>query len=71
MASSVVGTTDVPKVAQIQENQSATKVSKQNSNNSGANPQDTVIISSQARAAQQAGESQHNGVDADQSNGKK
>lgn len=69
MASSVSGTTDVSKLAQTQESQSTAKVSKQNSNDSGANPQDTVRISSQARAAQQA--SQTHGAHADQSSGNK
>ncbi|HEY6464678.1 MAG TPA: hypothetical protein VIY69_01725 [Candidatus Acidoferrales bacterium] len=71
MASSVSGTTDVQKVAHVQENQNAPKVSKQSSNNSAANPQDTVTISSQARAAQQSSQTQHNGAHAEQGGGKK
>lgn len=62
MASSVAGTTDVAKVSQVQENQRAPKVTKQNSKNNGTNPEDTVTISSQAHAAQHASEAQHKGA---------
>lgn len=65
MASSVSGTTDVPKVTQVQENQSSPKVAKQATNTNSANPQDTVTISSQARAAQQADQTRQE-PDADQ-----
>lgn len=71
MASSVSGTTDVPKVAQVQENQSSSKVAKQTANTNSANPQDTVTISSQARATQQAGQTPQDKPDADQNAGNK
>jgi len=71
MASTIAGTTSVPKTPQVQESHSSRKVSRQSSNSSAANPEDTVTISSQARAAQQASQAQHNHSDAEQGNRKK
>jgi hypothetical protein len=69
MASTVAGPTDVSKASQVQENQSAPKAPKQPPHNA-ASPQDSVTISSEARAAQQASHAQQNGADAERGGSK-
>jgi len=60
----VVGATNASQAAQVQQSPAASKVTKAATNNNAA-PQDTVTISSQGRAAQQANQSQANTGDTD------
>ncbi|HTZ74674.1 MAG TPA: hypothetical protein VMB47_12185 [Candidatus Aquilonibacter sp.] len=55
----VTGATNASQAPQVQQAQSTPKIVKPATNSSSA-PQDTVTISSQGRAAQQAGHSQAN-----------
>lgn len=65
MANPIAGATSAPQPAQVQQAQSVPKIVKQSANAGNAAPQDTVTISSQAHAAQQASQSHQNTGDAD------
>ncbi|HKQ85397.1 MAG TPA: hypothetical protein VJS43_01375 [Candidatus Acidoferrales bacterium] len=65
MANPVAGATGAPRAAQVQHAQNVPKIAKQSANTRSNAPQDTVTISAQARAAQQAhqstGDADHDG----------
>jgi hypothetical protein len=65
MASQVSSATNAPQAAQVQSTHNVPKVAKASTNAPSSAPQDTVSISSQARAAQQVNQPQQNSGDAD------
>jgi hypothetical protein len=64
MSNPVAGATNAPKVTQVQRTQSISKAAKP-ANAGTAAPQDTVTISAQGRAAQQASQTHQSAGDAD------
>lgn len=65
MANPVGGATNAPRVAQVEQTQSVSKVAKQSAKARTAAPQDTVTISAQARATQQASHAHQSTGDTD------